>query len=109
MYPSKESPRANNKRKGHFESLIQVLTAGFDPKSEHMDNLDKDYKNSGVFILSKDEGRLIKLNMKNLKCSSKVKFSHMLAYQMEMGYDLALAPGDVVSVNPGFESVLGVF
>ena len=47
--------------------------------------------------------------MKNLKCSSKVKLNHMLDYLMEMGYDLALAPGDVVSVNSGFESILGVF
>ena len=46
--------------------------------------------------------------MKNLKCSAKVKFTHMLAYQMKLGYDLALTPGDVVSENPGFESVLGV-
>ena len=50
-----------------------------------------------------------KKSMKNLKCSRIDKFKHMLAYQLEMGYDLALAPGDVVSMNPGFESILGVF
>ena len=109
LYPSKESPRANSKRRGHFESLIQVVAAGFDPKSEHVENLDKHYKNGGVLILTKDEERLIKSSMKNLKCTAKVKFNHMLAYLMEMGYDLTLAPGDVVSANPGFESVLGVF
>ena len=47
--------------------------------------------------------------MKNLKCLAKEKFGHMLGYLVEMGYDLALAPGDVVSTNPGFESVLGVY
>lgn len=109
LYPSKESSRSNNKRRGYFESLIQFVAAGFDPKSEHVENIDKDYKNGGVFILSKDEERLIRSSMKNLKCSAKVKFSHMLAYLMEFGYDLTLAPGDVVSANPGFESVLGVF
>ena len=33
---------------------------------------------------------------------------HMLAYQMEFGYDLSISPDDNVSSNPGFESVLGV-
>ena len=47
--------------------------------------------------------------MKNLKCLAKEKFGHMLGYLVEMGYDLALAPGDVVSTNPGFKSVLGVY
>ena len=109
LYPSKDSPRANKKRKGHFESLSQVVAAGFDAKSEQADMLDKDYKNGGVFIMTEEEVNLIKSSMKNLNCSSKVKFTHMLAYQMELGYDLALSPDDVVSGNPGFESVLGVF
>ena len=74
-----------------------------------MDSIDRDYKNGGVFVISTEEDRLIKWSMKNLKCTAKVKFNHMLAYLMEMGYDLTLAPGDVVSANPGFESVLGVF
>ena len=47
--------------------------------------------------------------MKTLNCRANVKFQHMLAYQMELGYDLALSPNDVVSSNPGFESVLRVF
>ncbi len=109
LYPSKDSPRANKKRKGHFESLSQVVAAGFDAKSEQADMLDKDYKNGGVFIMTEEEVKLIKSSMKNLNCSAKVKFTHMLAYQMELGYDLALSPDDVVSGNPGFESVLGVF
>ena len=109
LYPSRESTRANNKRRGHFESLLQVVGAGFDPKGEHVGNIDKYFKNSGIFVRDKAEEQLIKCSMKNLKCSAKAKFSHMLAYQMELGYDLALAPEDVVSANPGFESVLGVF
>ena len=109
LYPSKESSRATSKRKGHFESLLQVVAAGFDPKSEHVGNLDRDHKNDSIFIFNEEEERLIKSSMNNLKCSAKAKFSHMLAYQMELGYDLALAPEDVVSANPGFESVLGVF
>ena len=108
-YPSKESARATNKRSSHVESLLQVVAARFNPKSEHVANLDSDYKNNGIFILAKDDERLIKFSMNNLKCSTKVKFRHILAYQIELGYDLALAPGDVLSANTGFESVLDVF
>lgn len=108
LYPSKESVRATNRRRGHFESLLQVIAAGFDPTSEEMSSLEKDYKNGGVFVLSKGDVGQIKSSMKNLKCSDNEKFRHMLAYQMELGYDLALSPDDIVSTNPGFESVLGV-
>ena len=37
------------------------------------------------------------------------KFKHVLVYLLEMVYDLALTPGDVVSMNLGFESELCVF
>ena len=79
LYPSKELIGTNSKRRGYFEPLLQIVAAGFDLKSEHIENLDRYYKNGGVFTLSKDEERLIKSSLKNLKCSTKVKFSHMLA------------------------------
>jgi len=60
-------------------------------------------------ILSKREEENIRSSMKTLNCRANVNFQHMLAYQMELGYDLALLPNDVVSSNLGFESVLGVF
>ena len=46
--------------------------------------------------------------MKNLNCDAIAKFHHILAYQMELGYDLAISPDNNVSCSPGFESVLGV-
>ena len=108
LYPSKESTRAENKRDGHFESLLQVVAAGFDPTCEEVAALDKDYREGGVFVLAKHEMNRIKSSMKHLNCSAIVKFQHMLGYQMELGYDLALSPDDIVSNNPGYESVLGV-
>ena len=108
QYPSKESDRATNKRKGHFESLLQVVATGFDPNSEEIKSLQLDYKNGGVFVLTRGDVDRIKSSMKNLKCSDNEKFQHMLACLMELGYDLALSPEDIVSTNPGFESVLCV-
>ena len=55
LYPSNESSRVTNKRKGHFESLLQVVAVEVDPNCEQINTLDKDYKHGGVFILSKRE------------------------------------------------------
>ena len=75
------------------------MGARFDPKSDYVGNIDKDFKNGGIFVMDESQEHLIKSSMKNLKCSAKVKFSHMLAYLMEMGYDpVALAPGDVTTL-----------
>ena len=46
--------------------------------------------------------------MKNLKCNEMTKFHHILAYQIELRYDLAISPDNNVSMSPGFESVLGI-
>lgn len=37
------------------------------------------------------------------------KFRSILAYQFELGYDLAIALSDNVSQSPGFESFIGIF
>ena len=108
MYPSKGSARSQHKRRGHFEYLKPVVAAGFDPSGEEAGMLHMNFDNGGILVLSSDEKKLINSSMKNLKCSNQEKFRHMLAYQIELGYDLCLAPGDVVSTNPGFESVLGL-
>ena len=89
--------------------MVQYVAASFDRNSEEANNLDRSNERGSVLILSEDKVHAIKNSMKNLKCTRIDKFKHMLAYQLKIGYDLALAPGDVVSMNPGFESILGVF
>ena len=37
--------------------MLYVGAAGFDPKSDNVESLDKDYTSSGVPILSNDEER----------------------------------------------------
>ena len=54
-----------------------------------------------LFILSKTGDESIRSSMENLKCTANVKFYHMLVYQMELGYDIALSSDDVVSSNTG--------
>ena len=37
------------------------------------------------------------------------KFRAILAYQFELGYDLAIGSRNNVSKSPGFESFIGIF
>lgn len=73
-----------------------------------MNSLSKDLKNRGLFALGKGDVGRIKSSMKNLKCSDNEKFQHVMECQIELGHDLALSPDNIVSTNPGFESILGV-
>ena len=109
MFPSVHSPRGSRKgKRGTFESLSQVIAAGFDPNHEVATYLDKDISEGGLMILSEAEKKYIKSSMNNLKCADITKFHHILAYQLELGYDLAISPDNNVSTSPGHESVLGV-
>ena len=106
---SLDSPRANSKGTvGSFESLLQVVAVGFDPTHEVAQYLDRDVSEGGLLILDEGEKRNIKSSMKNMKCADITKFHHMIAYQMELGYDLAMCVYNNLSKNPGFEAVLGV-
>ena len=45
----------------------------------------------------------------SMSYAQKQKFRSILAYQFELGYDLAIALSDNVSQSPGFESFIGIF
>ena len=68
-----------------------------------------EYNNGGLFIYSDEEKeRIHKLNMRG-RATSALKTNDMVAYLIELGYDLALSSTDNVSENPGFESCLGIW
>ena len=108
-FPSVHSPRASSKnKKGYFESLMQVVAAGFDGTGEAGKYVDKDHKNGGFLIMSEKEKGFVKSSMNNLNCTELEKFYHFLSYQMELGYELALSPKNDVSQSQGFEAMLGL-
>ena len=88
--------------------MKQILVTGFDLKCEEANTLDKDHKDGGILVLSAVEAGRVKSGMRNLKCDNKEKFRHLLVYHTELGYDLAPGPGDVVSMDPGYEAIFGV-
>lgn len=91
LWPSNHSMRAKKRGiKGNFESLLQVVAVGWDPTCEQAKYLDKNWDEGGVLILNEKDKAHIRSSMRNLNCPEIVKFQHMLAYIMELGYDLAL-------------------
>lgn len=58
--------------------------------------------------MSEDDKCSIKESM-NSNLTPIQKFHDIVAYQVELGYDLAIEPSLNVSRSPGFESVLGIF
>ena len=60
-------------------------------------------------VLSEKNRKHIDDSMNHLNYSSLTKHRNILGYQIELGYNLALAPDNDESGNPGYEAVLGVF
>ncbi len=114
-YPSEESERAKNLGiKGNFEThLRQVIAVGWNNDCEDLKYLDKNWDDGGILILNDKDREFIKGSMKNLNLPESqaiVKFAHLLGYQVEHGYDLALPqdPRVNASGSVGHESILGV-
>jgi hypothetical protein len=58
MYPSRHGNRNDKQDKlGCFEHLIQVIAAGFDPTSQPVMHINKDFEEGGLLIMSKDDQR----------------------------------------------------
>ncbi len=109
MYPLKEGKRKEKRDKlGCFEHLTQIIGAGFNPVSKPAMQVNKNYNEGGLLIMSKDDERRIKSCLKK-EFIAVQKFQEVIAYLFEFGYDLALSPENNVSRSPRFESILGIF
>jgi hypothetical protein len=108
-YPTKDNVRSLSKSKrGVFESLTQYIAGGFDPNCTSVASVDKNYVDGGVMILEECDKLKIRSSMRQ-NPDLMIKFRSFLAYQLELGYDLAIAPSDNVSGSFGFESFVGLF
>ena len=58
MYPSWEGKGKEKRDKlGCFEHLTQIIAVGFDPSSKPATQVDKNYNESGLLIMSNDDER----------------------------------------------------
>ena len=107
LYPSTSSQRANIRgTRGVFENLVQLVGSSFKPLSPDAMNLNRDWKDGGLLILSDKEKECI--SESSAGKTQIQKFHNICAYQLELSYDLAISPLNNVSQNPGFESFLGI-
>ncbi len=105
-YPSREGKGKEKRDKlGCFEHLTQIIAVGFDPSSKPATQVDNNYDEGGLLIMSKDDERRIKSCLKK-ELTVVQKFQEVISYLFELGYDLALSPENNVSRSPGFESIL---
>ena len=100
-YPSKNNEHRTS-RKGFFDNLEQCVAVGFSLNKIIEEAVAKRYDEGGIFDSTWDEEE-------NIKRNQRCNFIDMIAYQIELGYDLAISPSDNVSNSPGFESFIGVW
>jgi len=110
QYPSESTARSDKRdKRGFFEDLLAVFAAGFDPRCDVAKSASEDVKDGGILLLSEHEKANITSSKLDGKMTDIEKFRAIIAYQFELGYDLAIASRDNVSKSPGFESFIGIF
>ena len=110
QYPSEKPARSEKRdKRGFFEDLLAVFAAGFDPNCDVAKSVGEDVKDGGILFFSEHEKANITICKLDGKMTDIEKFRSILAYQFELGYDLAIASRDNVSQSPGFESFIGIF
>ena len=113
QYPSKtvtHTKSSNKSRRGYSENLRQFMAIGYDSKNEEtMKTITTRYGEGGMFEF--DDNEMKKIEKTNLKGKTTVnlKMIDMISYLPELAYDLSISRADNVSINPGFESILGVW
>lgn len=86
------------------------MAVGWDGSNDDvMKRLTKTGDGEGIFMFQEDEVKKIEAGKMRGKPDLSSKIADMIAYLSELAYDLAIAPCDNVSANPGFESVLDVW
>ena len=86
------------------------IACGFNPENDNViDILTKDESDGGVFLFNNaDKENINKVNFRGLN-TFKEKAIEMIAYLLELAFDISIAPRDNISSSPGFELPLGIF
>lgn len=101
---------SNSNRKGYFENLIQYIGIGFEMENIEVVKIIKcEEEGKGLFLFNANKmQRFDKLNMQGRNTVS-LKVLDLVAYLIELAYDLVISPMDNVSENPGFDSCIDIW
>jgi hypothetical protein len=112
-FPSKQcsSLTSNLQRRGWFENLTQYVALGINRSvGDALLLLTSDrVTEQGLFHFDKETKKRIDSVKFQGNLTLQDKQMHMVAYLIELGYDLALASENNASSSPGFETPMGVF
>ena len=93
--------------KGYFDNLTQLITIGFDVGNEYINRMiSDDYEEGGIFIYNDNERDQIDDSKKAGRNTTTLKRINIIAYLIELAYDLSISPVYNVSESPGFKSCL---
>ena len=111
-YPTKSSARCkSSSRKGYFDNLTQYVALGFDIdlNNERGETLTIDMSENGIFSFDENKKKRIDVLKFRGRNTTTQKRVDVIAYLIELCYDIAISPANNVSQNPGFESCLGIW
>ena len=104
-YPRKEAPFMPTCKRGNFENLTQYVGMAWDPSDLNAVHAICDTTENGIFEWPEEVLANLRADRWN-NMNMQQKQLNMVGYLLEIFYDMALAPGDNVSENPGFERYL---
>ena len=109
FYPSHESPRSQSKVKlGVFEHLQLFVGLGWDASNTNITNvLSRNINSSGIFLFDEvDKENINEINFRG-NLNEKEKKIELIAYLIELVFDLCISPKNNISSSPGFEVIFG--
>ena len=105
-YPAKSSICATSSGKiGFLDNLCQYIALGFEVGNDYVgEKIAQVIDKGGIFLFSESEKKKIDDSKKAGRNTTMLKRIDMIAYLIELAYDLAISPIDNLLESQGFES-----
>ena len=96
-------------RKGNFENLVQYIALGFEIGNDQVEKLITATEGDNIFAFDDTDIKNIKKLNSRGRLTWEAKAIDMIAYLIELAFDVGISVIDNVSENPGFEGCHGVW
>ena len=100
----------SSSQRGHFNNLRQFVAFGFEIGNNKLNKqITSELEEGGIFSFDQNDKQKIDLLRLRGQGTTELKRINMIAYQIELTYDLAISRCDNVSENPGFKWCLSIW